>query len=416
MELELYEYKIDKVIFGEKTKIDDNILFINKEELKKIINKDGFFSEISIDIASPGSNTRIINIMDVMQPRCKESDSKSPYPGLYGTMHIAGEGRTYILNGVSVMQTGRRQGIQEGIVDMSGIGASYSLFSSINNIVLKCTPSDSNASNIDFDNAIRKSLLDVSLHIGKTALGNSPNNIKKLNICNNESIGLKNIAYIYYLQSQGPLRNTFLYGKEVTNLMPTLLHPNEILDGAITSGNYIIACQKNPTYLHINNPVINELYSRHGTSLNFRGVIVANENSTLIDKRRTAEFAAKLAKQIGADGVVMTQEGGGHADSDLMYCTQACAAQGIPSVMLINELCGAEGDQPSLVDTTPLARYVVSTGNNDQIINLPNMEQVLGGTSLLNVPDASQSFSTALGRLYTATNQLGAYKLSVTEF
>ena len=134
MELELYEYKIDKVVFGEKTKIDDNILFINKEELKKIINKDGFFSEISIDIASPGSNTRIINIMDVMQPRCKESDSKSPYPGLYGTMHIAGEGRTYILNGVSVMQTGRRQGIQEGIVDMSGIGASYSLFSSINNI------------------------------------------------------------------------------------------------------------------------------------------------------------------------------------------------------------------------------------------------------------------------------------------
>ena len=43
MELELYEYKIDKVVFGEKTKIDDNILFINKEELKKIINKDGFF-------------------------------------------------------------------------------------------------------------------------------------------------------------------------------------------------------------------------------------------------------------------------------------------------------------------------------------------------------------------------------------
>lgn len=156
MELELYEYKIDKVIFGEETKIIDNILSINKEELKQIINKDGFFSEIEIDIASPGSNTRIINIMDVMQPRCKESDSKSPYPGLYGTMHIAGEGRTYILDGVSVMQTGRRQGIQEGIVDMSGVGASYSLFSSINNIVLKCTPSDSNTSNIDFDNAIRK--------------------------------------------------------------------------------------------------------------------------------------------------------------------------------------------------------------------------------------------------------------------
>lgn len=171
-----------------------------------------------------------------------------------------------------------------------------------------------------------------------------------------------------------------------------------------------------PSNLHLNNPVIRELYARHGKTLDFAGVVIANEHSTLFDKRRTAEFAAKLARQVGAEGVVMTQEGGGHADSDLMFCTRACAAQGIPSVMLINELAGPEGDQPSLVDTTPLARHVVSTGNNDQIIDLPGMATVLGGDCLLRVPDASRPFSTALGRMYTATNQLGAYRLSATAF
>lgn len=335
---------------------------------------------------------------------------------MFAPMQLAGTGRTCVLQGVSVMQTGKRQGIQEGIIDMSGPGSAYSLFSSLCNVVLHGTPADSGASNSDFDAATRKSLLAAARYLGETARGRQPGNVRTFSTDAPMDPQLKKVVYIYYLQSQGPLRNTFLYGKDVTTLLPTLLHPNEVLDGAIISGNYIIACQKNPTYLHLNNPVIQELYARHGKTLDFAGVIVANEHSTLFDKRRTAEFAAKLARQVGAEGVVMTQEGGGHADSDLMFCTQACAAQGIPSVMLINELAGPDGDQPSLVDTTPLARYVVSTGNNDEILALPAMSTVLGGTSLLNVPDASRAFSTALGRMYTATNQLGAYRLSVAAF
>ena len=364
MELEFFDFPVQNVVFGEKTALEGTVLTINREEMARQIDPDGFFSDVQIDIARPGEAVRIINIMDVMQPRCKESDAESPYPGMFSSMQLAGTGRTYVLQGVSVMQTGRRQGIQEGIIDMSGPGAAYSLFSSLCNVVLRCTPADPNASNSDFDAATRKSLLAAALYLGKTARGQQPGSVRTFSTDTPVDPHLRKVVYIYYLQSQGPLRNTFLYGKDVTSLLPTLLHPNEVMDGAIVSGNYIIACQKNPTYLHLNNPVIRELYARHGKTLDFAGVVIANEHSTLFDKRRTAEFAAKLARQIGAEGVVMTQEGGGHADSDLMFCTRACAAQGIPSVMLINELAGPEGDQPSLVDTTPLARHVVSTGNN----------------------------------------------------
>ncbi len=314
MELELLDFPVQNVVFGEKTVLEGTVLTINREEMARAIDPDGFFADVQIDIARPGEPVRIINIMDVMQPRCKEADEESPYPGMFSPMRLAGTGRTRVLRGVSVMQTGRRQGIQEGIIDMSGPGAAYSLFSSLCNVVLRCTPADPNAGNGDFDAATRKSLLAAALYLGRTARGQQPGRVQTFSTDAPADARLRKVVYIYYLQSQGPLRNTFLYGKDVTSLLPTLLHPNEVLDGAIISGNYIIACQKNPTYLHLNNPVIRELYARHGKTLDFAGVVIANEHSTLFDKRRTAEFAAKLARQVGAEGVVMTQEGGGHAD------------------------------------------------------------------------------------------------------
>lgn len=413
MKLELCDFPVRDARFGPRTELSDGVLTINKEEMARAVNEDGFFDEVRLDIARPGEAARIINVMDVMQPRFKEGGH--PYPGTFSPMALAGSGRTRVMQGVSVMQTGKRQGIQEGIVDMGGEGARYSAFSSLFNVVLHCQASRE-TTNVEYDRATRKSLAAAALYLGATMKDLPPDNTRAFST--DEPVGpdLKKIVYIYYLQSQGPLRNTFVYGENVTALLPTLLHPNEILDGAIVSGNYIIACQKNPTYLHLNNPVLLDLYARHGKSLNFAGVVIANEHSTLFDKTRTAEFAAKLAKQLGAEGVIMTQEGGGHADSDLMLCTTACAKLGLESVMLINELAGPQGDQPSLVDTTPLARHVVSTGNNDQVITLPAVEHLFGGTSLLNVPDASASFKTALGRMYTATNQFGAYKLKVAAY
>lgn len=415
MKLELCDFLVREVTLGPLTAFADGVLTINMEEMVLHINPDRFFSEVRIDIARPGESTRIVNVMDVMQPRCKDGVGASPYPGTFAPMSLAGEGRTHVLQGVSVMQTGKRQGIQEGIIDMCGEGAAYSTFSTLHNIVINGL-TEHETTNSAFDNATRKSLALAAQYLGETTRGLHPDSVRTYSTELKSDTGLPKVVYIYYLQSQGPLRNTFVYGEDVSALLPTLLHPNEVIDGAIVSGNYIIACQKNPTYLHLNNPVVLELYARHGTSLEFSGVVIANEHSTLFEKKRTAQFAAKLAKQMGAQGVVMTQEGGGHADSDLMFCTDACTALGMQSVMLINELAGADGRQPSLVDTTPQAKHVVSTGNNDQIIVLPQMEYLFGGTALLNVPDASQSFKTALGRMYTATNQLGAYRLQAAAF
>lgn len=153
--------------------------------------------------------------------------------------------------------------------------------------------------------------------------------------------GLPKVAYLYMLQSQGLLHDTWLYGVDVKKILPTLISPTEIMDGAIISGNCVSACDKNSTYMHVNNPVIKSLYAHHGKEINFVGVIVTNENVTLADKKRSSSYAVKLARMLGVDGLVISEEGFGNPDADLiMNCWKAERA-GIRTVLITDEYAGA---------------------------------------------------------------------------
>ena len=74
--------------------------------------------------------------------------------------------------------------------------------------------------------------------------------------------------------AQGLLHDVYIYGVDVKKILPTLLHPNEELDGAVVSGNCVAACDKITTYQHQNNSVIKELYKEHGKTINFVGEIM----------------------------------------------------------------------------------------------------------------------------------------------
>lgn len=418
MKLELRKYKVRDAVFGSASALANGILTVNREEIQSLLNRDRFFDSVCVDIAKPGEAVRIVHIMDAVQPRLKIEGGASPFPGALGAVEMAGRGKTNLLDGVAVLQTGARQGIQEGIVDMSGPGAAYSVFSKTINIVLSCTP-PADSSNIDFDRAMRKAGLLTAQYLAGVTKDLDPDEVEVFDSApfDTSNPSLPRVAYICHLQSQGTLRDTYVYGENVRALLPTLLHPNEVLDGAIVSSNYIIACQKNPTYLHCNNPVVRELNRRHGHDLVFAGVIVANEFNTLKEKELSAKFAAKLAAQLGVQGVVISQEGGGHADTDLMLCAAETEKLGIRATILLNEIAGAEGDQPSLVDTSPFADAVVTTGNNDAVLALPAMDRVIGGDKIAGIAVApAEAFTTPLGRIYTATNQFGATLMTVREY
>ena len=76
------------------------------------------------------------------------------------------------------------------------------------------------------------------------------------------------------LQTQGLLHDTYVYGVDAKKIIPTFIYPTEVFDGAIVSGNCVSACDKNPSYVHMNHPII-KIYTKDMVrTINFLGVVI----------------------------------------------------------------------------------------------------------------------------------------------
>ena len=174
------------------------------------------------------------------------------------------------------------------------------------------------------------------------------------------------------LQSQGLLHDTYVYGVDAKKILPTILSPTELMDGAIISGNCVSACDKNTTYHHLNNGVVEDLYAKHGKELNFVGVIITNENVYLADKQRSSDYTAKLCEFLSLDGVIISQEGFGNPDTDLIMNCRKIEAKGIKTVIITDEYAGQDGRSQSLADSDPAADACI-TGGTKTLSNVLSM-------------------------------------------
>ncbi len=377
MRLELGIIKIRDVQFGEQTIVKNSTLYVNKNELIALALQDNRLSKADVELARPGEEVRIIPIKDVIEPRVKVNGPGDFFPGTVGKIGTAGSGKTNVLRGATVMTVGRIVGYQEGFVDMAGPGARYSPFSQTNNVALILRPIDGLAPHAH-EEAIRLAGLRASVYLGKACKDVTPDELEVYKLSPATDTTLPRVAYVYTLLSEGLLHDTYLYGADVKRVLPTLIHPNEVMDGAIVSGNCVSACDKHTTYHHLNNPVIKELYRRHGKDLNFIGVIITNLNVTLADKERSSDYASKLVKLVGAEGAIITEEGFGNPDCDLMMLCKKIEEYGTKTVLITDEYAGRDGRSQSLADAVPQANAVVSVGNANEVITLPPMKRIIG--------------------------------------
>ena len=226
------------------------------------------------------------------------------------------------------------------------------------------------------------------------------------------------------LQSQGLLHDTYVYGVDAKQIVPTILYPTEIMDGAIISGNCVSACDKNTTYHHQNNPVVHDLFEKHGKEINFVGVIVTNENVYLADKERSSDWTAKLTEYLGLDGVVVSQEGFGNPDTDLVMNARKIEAKGVKAVIITDEYAGRDGASQSLADADKSADAVVTGGNANEVIVLPKLDKVIGTLDYTDIIAGGYDGSLAKDGSITveiqaitgATNELGFNKMSAKTY
>ena len=424
MRLEMGHIYIKDIQFASESKIEDGILYVSEEAAKAVALEDEKIKSVSFDIAKPGESVRITPVKDVIEPRVKVEGRGGIFPGVISKVDTVGEGKTYALKGMAVVTAGRIVGFQEGIIDMTGPGADYTPFSKTLNLVMVCEPVDGIKQH-DYEKAVRFAGFRVAAYIGELARDLTPDETKVYETCTiKEGLEkypeLPRVAYVQMLQSQGLLHDTYVYGVDAKKIVPTILSPTEVMDGAIVSGNCVSACDKNPTYVHLNNPVVEDLFEQHGKTLNFVCHIITNENVYLADKQRSSDWTAKLCKMLDLDGAIVSQEGFGNPDTDLIMNCKKIEAEGVKTVIITDEYAGRDGKSQSLADADAAADAVVPGGNANQVIILPKLDKVIGTLDYVTkIAGASEetlredgSLEVELQVLTGATNETGFNKLS----
>ncbi|MDF2882415.1 MAG: beta-aspartyl peptidase [Clostridiaceae bacterium] len=389
MRLELGKIFIKDMQFAAETKVEHSILYVNKEELIKEIGGDERLESITLDIARPGEKVRIIPVKDVVEPRVKVEGKGGIFPGFISKVDMVGAGRTHVLKGAAVVTTGKIVGFQEGIIDMTGEGAKYTPFSKTNNLVIKCEPKNGVLQH-DHEEAVRMVGFKAAAYLGKAGKDVAPDEIKVYETLPlleqvKKYPELPKVVYVYMLQSQGLLHDTYVYGVDAKKIIPTFIYPTEMFDGAIVSGNCVSACDKNPTYVHMNHPIIEDLFEHHGKDYNFLGCVITNENVYLADKERSSNYTAKLVEYLGADAVIISEEGFGNPDADLVMNCNKITEKGIKTVLVTDEYAGQDGSSQSLADSTTKGDAVVTAGNANEVVVLPPMDKVIGHPEAANI-------------------------------
>lgn len=428
MRLELGKIFIKDVQFGDKTEVKGGVLIVNKQELIDKISGDPRIASIDVELAKPGDEVRIIPVKDVIEPRVKVEGNGGIFPGFISKVDTVGSGRTHILKGAAVVTTGKIVGFQEGIIDMTGPGADFTPFSKTLNIVVIAEPVE-NLAQHDHEAAVRMIGLKAATYLGEVGRNVEPDEIETFETSPffegaEKFKDLPKVAYVYMLQSQGLLHDTYVYGIDAKQTLPTLIYPTEVFDGAIISGNCVSACDKNTTYHHQNSPVIEDLFKYHGKEYNFVGVIITNENVTLADKERSSNFTAKLASMLNLDAAIVSEEGFGNPDADLIMNCKKLEAQGIKTVLITDEYAGRDGASQSLADADSAATAVVTGGNANETITLPPMKKIIGYVEPADVIAggfagslaSDGSITVEIQAITGATNELGFNKLSAQGF
>jgi len=387
VKLELGNFHVEDIEFGEKTAFNDGLLTINKEEALEVVYKDEHITEADLKIVKPGDMVRLVPVKEAIEPRYRE-EGGPVFPGVTGDLMQAGDGRTLAMKDMSVLVVGKHWGgFQDGLIDMGGEGAKYTYFSQLKNVVLVADTDEEfeRHEQQKKNRALRWAGMRLSEYLGETLKDQEPDEVESYSLDpitkrSKEVNDLPSVVIVMQPQSQmeEPGYNDLNYGWDTNNMLPTFMHPNEVLDGAMISGSFMPCSSKWATYDFQNFPLIKRLYEEHGETINFLGVIMSNLNVAMDQKERSIQFVAQMAKSLGADAAVVTEEGYGNPDADYIGCLVALEDAGVKTVGVSNEATGRDGGSQPLVSLDPKADALVSTGNVSELIKLPPMPEVIG--------------------------------------
>lgn len=389
MHLEVGTFPVHQISFGSQTRYDNGHLQVDKEAVLEHVFRDPRIASADLEIANPGESVRIWPVRDVIEPRIKVDGPGVIYPGACGrSITTVGSGRTHRLSGMGITEVSSVNWHDAGgdyveiCLDMSGHWADVIPQSKLINLCLVVEP-DPGLGNEAQNDTVHKAALVVNDQVAAATRDLTPPETEIFNI-DTVNPDLPNVMYIWCVHSPQAMAGsptafcTMTYG--LTQLTPPwFLHPNEILDGALC-GPYRTAFAMSWTV--VNNPILLDLYRRHGVDWNFSGVItLRTEWTTQHEKQLMANQTAKLANHLGANGAIITWDAGGNEFIEVVRTIQACEQLGIKTVFLTSEDDATEA-APTMLEPLPEADAIVSTSffktSTLQTPELPAVDRVIG--------------------------------------
>lgn len=104
-----------------------------------------------------------------------------------------------------------------------------------------------------------------------------------------------------------------------------------------------------------------------------------------MDKERSSNWTAKLCRYLNLDAVIVSQEGFGNPDTDLIMNCKKIEAEQVKTVIVTDEYAGRDGASQSLADADVAANAVVTGGNANQVVVLPKLDKIIGHIDVVNV-------------------------------
>jgi sarcosine reductase len=433
MRLELHRVTIRDIQFGEKTIVSDGVLHIQRDELQTLLLEDRRFNRVEIELTHPGERCRILQVVDVIEPRAKTSDGDEDFPGVVGGQVPAGKGSTCVLQGSTVVLSDYRENREMStstdpdgeIIDMTGPGAEISPYGKTHNVVLLPTPAVGVHAQ-EYRAALKIAGLKTAAYLAKAGKGIVPDQAEVFDLPSlaertGETGRLPRVLYIFQiltLQFEPIPGEPVLYGRNVQDIVPTLIHPNEVIDGAVMSPFPTLNLQ---TYHIQNHPIIRELYKRHGKDLNFVGVLMTTAPNNVADIERVSNMAANLARySIGADGVVLTKAGGGAPELTMARTAQRCEQLGMKTAIAMLHM-GADISDAKYGAVTifsmPEVDAIVSMGGPFMELTLPAVDRVVGRPGLSHGgPPINGEMVRAIRWVKGSQCQLGSSKLKAVRY
>jgi sarcosine reductase len=370
---------------------------------------------VEVSVVQPGDSVRLTHVLDAVEPRVRP-DGRPAFP----LEERAGEGRTNRLDGVTVISCldfpaeERPLHEQESIIDMAGPGAALTPFSQTTNVVLTFDAGGRDG-NEELEAWARETTLAVAEDLARPTLEAEPARVERFELGAVEE-RLPAVVALVQLSDLGPLYYQYVYGVPAGQAdLPRAFEPAELLDGAVTCGEYHWAALRNPTAFFQRSRLVCALYREHGRRLRFAGVVLMRGYAqSAADKQGAAERAAEEVVGLDANGAIITTDAGGNSHTDVMLTCRACERAGVRATVVVAEMADPDSTSPGLTDWVPEADSVVSVGNAEEMVESWRPERVLGGERLLDGSAAADAGPIPVRNYLGATNQMGQLALTAT--